>query len=304
MKLLEYDYLVLEDGTKYQLADGRSRFILSSQGFGMAPREINTQRGPYQHGESFVSRYLVPRTLQYTIRQNYPNRDYYNKGIDNLAYAVDNTITLVRVFPDGSKRAIDVQPLEGPTLDPSDGWDRFSIHDVLRFYAPDPTFYNPDKSRLVLAPGIGSLVFPATFTTIGREAPDYIDCRFYTGIAFYEVNLSGDAVSYGTWETYPIIYIAGSIENPEISDGNGHVIRLNCTIPLSVVVAIDLRYGYKTITAGDGTNYMQYLDSNSNLVEFKLLPRKNSILVSGTGLSSGTSVTVDWYDRYLSVGQC
>lgn len=314
--ILEYDYLLLNDGTRYTLKD-----VISAEGFGMAQREINTQRGPYQHGESFVSRYLIPRSLQYVIRVNFHSRDAYNKGVNTLVDAVNKTVTLVRVFPDASKRYIDVYPDEGPNLDSPGGWNRWSIQDTIRFLAPDPTFYNPVQQSLGLSSVSGQLEFTTTgtetpaaitdgnrsgmeFRTINRETATYIDQRFYIGLEFYPIAAAGTVVNNGTWETYPLITIRGPIEDPEIHNvTTGDVIKLSpVTLTYDQMILIDLKYGGKSVYYRDGTDAIALVTDDSDLGTFKLMPGSNYISVSGTG-GGPPIVALLWYERYLSVGE-
>jgi hypothetical protein len=111
----------------------------------------------------------------------------------------------------------------------------------------------------------------------------------------------------GTWINYPVLTAVGPLTNLTITDGLGHVISFDTTIPASTFVSIDLKYGAKTVTDQDGVNRFAWLDVNSDLTNWAIYPSpfvvggSNTISVSATGTNSSSSVTMNWTPRYIGV---
>jgi len=278
------------DGFKLLLSDKR-RWVLEEEGVGMSPLEYITERGPFQHGESYRDMFLRPRTIQYHIRSIHDSRiSTWSARSLLLEYLRPNRVpgvpgTLTYIRQDGSKRAIDVFVQEGPDfVKQNDRWDMHAIDTIVRFLALDPTYYDPQQKSIV-ATGSGSLTFPASFA-----------------ITFTTFGFSATITNNGTWLSYPYIVIKGPMSNTKIENlSTDESIEINYSILSGRYVYIDLSYGNKTVTLDDNTNLLYAVSSDSDLATFHLQPGTNIIEISGSGQDSNTQVIIYWYERYIGI---
>lgn len=301
MQVTERLVYIDPEGVKYPLHTPPSRVVLAEEGYGLPPIDYITQRGPLQHGVSVLDAFLQPRSIQVTIRQNFKDRAAYWNGRNSLLDAIrfnkSHTLEpghLLKYMSNGEKRQIDVLIASGPGFSPKrGGWDENAFTEVLRFTANNPVWYDPTlRSTTFSVANSGSqLSFPATFP---------IEFNAFGGT----VNISYD----GTWLEYPTILITGPITSPVIENvTTGESIELDTTIAAGRVVTVDLTYGSKTVTFDDGTNYIGYVSSDSDLDSFHLEPAPdapggvNEIRVGGSATSSATAVEIQWYRRFIGV---
>lgn len=115
-------------------------------------------------------------------------------------------------------------------------------------------------------------------------------------------------VAYGgDLPEYPVLELRGPVSNPTISNAStGAVLDFGTiNIPSGTVYTIDLRPGYKTITAG-GIDKRGELTSASDLETFHLAPEPvvtggtNVLFLGGTGHTSTTRLVATYYNRYMS----
>lgn len=302
----EFDYLITPDGLQYQFHDGTGYFLLANgqEGLGHAPYHRIEQRGPYQHGTSVIDYRLDPRTLTFMHWVNGCDRDeYWDIRSDIINYTRINRqaansflpFKLAKVLPDESIRYLDVypEPFQFSALDRS-RWNMYNVDGAIRFYAGDPTLYNPTATVLTVEILVcDDLIFPFQFP--------FIFCG--GGIA------QTDTITYtGTWLAYPTIRITGPAENAIIVNvTTSKRIAFTRTIPDGTTITIDLRYGYKTVTSDNGENWIGYLTTDSDLTGFYLAPDPeapggvNVISASALGVANRTRLEMEFYTRYVGI---
>lgn len=297
------------DGEVYRF-DTETKFLMSETGLGMPPIEYITQKGPFQHGETYYDYRLQPRTIQIVHRRNACSRiEWWNNraNILNLLRPNRQTVgdfslgTLRKVLTDGSVRSIDVIIQEGPAFRARDNdvWDEWGIMETLRFIAPDPTFYDPtlNTESWTLNPDtVDQLEFPFTFDG--------------TDMAFRQYVINDDhVVTYtGTWMSYPTIEITGPIIEPKITnESTGEVIYLNYDVESGEVVTITLEFGNKSVSSDVRGNIIGTVDSISDLATFHIAPDPevadgiNTLNVTGGGADGTTEVDIKYYTRYIGI---
>lgn len=285
------------DGVEFILHTPPRRNVLSVEGTGMSPLEYITSRGALQHGETIHDVFLRPRIIQMLIRHNHCDRLNYWDGRANLLNyirpnrASASNLGKLRYFMlDGTNRDIDVTILEGPKFEPSviGRWDELAFQEVLRWLAPNPTWYDPSEQTTTFL-GTQQLIFPITFPIVFGW--------------FGQANL----VYSGTWLEYPIIEIIGPITNPGIvNQTTDQLLALNYDVAAGESVTFDLRYGVKTVTNNSGVNLIGYLTTNSDM-SFHLAPADeapggvNVIVVSGQGSTSNATIIIRWFRRFIGI---
>lgn len=310
--ITEFDVYLTPDGLEYFLSSPDVRWSFGLTGSGMPPIEYVSQRGPYQHGETLLDYFLRPRTIQMIVRHNQSSRNsYWHQRLQLLDVLRPNRQLigalapgrLRKIFPDGRKLDLDVVIEQGPTFNPDQvgQWDAWSFQEVIRFKAHNPIFYNPTRhdTDLVNTETGVSLIFPLNDPTL--DAKNTFDG--IAGIVFDEAsgNNTETTIDYeGTWEEYPTIILTGPITNPVITNTTtGDKLALTYVLQAGAVITINLSYGQKTITLDDGTNLIGFLTTDSDLATFRLIPGENVITVIGSGITSGTTLQLQYYDRYI-----
>lgn len=292
MKRIEQDIFITADGVSYPL-NGSNAAVVAEEGHGMADLDIVTQRATFQHGETYRDYFLKPRTVQYVIRRNFCSRDEYWAGRDRALdvfrpnrYTTPALAVLRKIRSDGQKRDLNVVVIESPKFNQVEhrGWEEWSYHETMRFFAPDPTYFDPAQQHVTLTLDADELVFPITFPiTFG---PTYSDTIVYTG----------------TWISYPNIVITGPIVNPGIiNNTTGYYISINYNLPAGQSIVITLTSTRKVVQLNDGTDLIGYVTTGSNLAYFGLIPGNNSVTIQGTGYTAATKFDVYYYRRFIGL---
>jgi hypothetical protein len=296
-RLIEFDYLVTPDGLEYPFNTVMTRFLLTEiSPLGLPGVDIETQRSPFQHGETALTYALQPRVLTmvhrregcgrqaaWDIRQDMINHIRPNRQTTWGAY---EPCQLIKVLPDNTRWALDVYWSGGLGFRARNEWDEWAAQDSIRFTAFDPTWYDPTGTTLTLAVAVAGseLSFPISFDGVA-------------GIIFQAEDTIDDSatINYtGTWRSFPVIEIDGPITNPQIENSDtGELLRLLYEVSLGETVTIDCRTGQKTVENDSGTNLIGTLDDESDLGTFHLAPDPespngvNSIAVFGLNAASG-----------------
>lgn len=305
MKKQEFDIYITPDGDEFLLNNWKGTWILGGDGYGMPPIDYKTVHGPFQHGNTPIDFFLLPRIIQFTWRLQDCGRDEYwtlrNTVMDALRpnrQLLDTftTGTLRKVLPDGRMRDISVFLESGPTFPfANDQWDEWGSVNTLRFIAHDPTFFDPTDVDVSFTLGaIANLVFPITFPI-----------EFGSSI----INNTQTITYTGTWLSYPVITISGPMSGLVITnETTDETIEMEYDIPAGRTVTIDLAYGVKTVEDDLGTNLIGTLTSDSDLSTFHIAPDPeapggaNTIRVSGSSGTAGqTEVNINYYTRYIGI---
>ena len=263
----------------------RTRAIISIEGTGMPEMDLVTSRGPVQHGVSLEDWYLKERTIQIVMRHQYSCKQEYWAGRTALLQALLPSTTLATLrarLPNGDRRDIKVIVAQGPVFEPSSGWDEWGFTTVVRFLAPDPTFYDPNATSQSWAPAAALGTFPMTFP-----------------VAFVGFTGSNVIVYGGSWPTYPTITITGPVQSPIITNvTTGQAIWFDYLVAVGETVVIDLVE--KTAVSSVAGNLLGSVFGD--FATFQLALGSNTFTVYGSGVSAATIITMSWYNRYVGLG--
>ncbi len=263
---------------------------LGDQGFGMAPIQRITQRGPLQQGDTDVGYRLNPRVIQLPLLVEAMTMDAgytARKGLVKI-FTPANGAGILRVTTDLYDRAILVVPMGGLDYnqDPGQG---YHIRTVVQLRAADPTWYDPTIVNAAQTPTITGTPTPVPLTIPWTAGSSSINSTL-------NFTYDGDFISY------PIISVTGPITDLLITHTTtGYIIGVTGTIVVGDTWTFDLRYGQKTVTDQAGVNQIANLTSGSALADFAIILGTNTITVSGTTTTSASTVNVTYYTRYTGV---
>ncbi len=307
---------ITPDGIEYPLVTPHvtGRFVMSFSGFGTAPIQYISQRGPNQDGESVRDFNLTPRVVQLLERQQFKGRgawwdgraDILNDLRPNRQLTATAVVTgaLRIVTANGDVRDLNVFIQDGPRFEARnvDEWDEWAFEEVLRFIAHDPLWFNPTRVDLTLAFVLdANLVFPITFPI-----------QFGGGLIDVSTNLD----YIGTWASLPTIVITGPIDGFTLDNvTTGETLALLQNIGPARTVTIDLAFGQKTIIDDLGNNLLGSLSTGSDLGTFHIAPTpeapqvvgqprptaRNVIRLRGSNPTGSTSVQVRFFTRYFGI---
>lgn len=325
-KYIEFAEYITPDGIHYRFHNAVDRFLLSTEGEGMPPIDYVTQVGPGQHGETVVSYTLAPRIIQYSISKRSSDRTAYwssrTQLIDMLRpnrQAIGQFLPghLRRYLPGGKIRDIDVFIEQGPLFPARslDTWKEVTIEEVLRFRAPDPTFYDPTEICIQFTLGVqDELIFYNPVT-----GPTYRSIEFYNpvtgptsqGLLFAAGVLSASAtvVYDGDWPTFPSFEIVGPINGFTITnETTGEGIVVNYLVAVGETITISLAYGNKQVVSSLNGNIIGTVSTPTSLATFHLEPNPgaaggvNVISVAGPGVDPNvTVVNMTYHNRYIAL---
>lgn len=289
------------DGVEYPLEVKRKRFVLSAEGEGLPPINYNTQRGPFQDGETMHNFFAQPRLVQLTIRHVLETRGEYWNERNSLMYALNplkQTLAydrlhgvLRKVLPGGAKRDLSCLIAQGPNFNPRSltQWDEYAYQEVLRFIAHDPIYYDPNEITVTFLDSQGTdITFPITFP-----------------IQFSDISETNSINYQGSWREYPRIVFTGPMSVGRVYNETTDE-QIVITYPLAAgdTITVDLRYGYKTVRLANGTSVLGYITADSDLGSFHLTTANggvNSVVGSAYGSTGATRIALKYNTRYLGI---
>lgn len=283
---------IVRGSSTLDISDLTNYVVRSTDGFGMPPAHLISERGPLQHGESDRGYRLDPRLIQIVLdlRANDWAGHYARRS--ELLYYLSPTAAIVlrHTLPDGTVREIGGRCVEGPTYASNDRRLYRYQRAGIRIKCGDPAWYDPDRKSLRVVGGTGGA---------GFALPMPVPWLFGGVSVDTTVNLDYD----GTWIEYPEIVITGPVGNAKIEHlETGDVLDFTgTTIAAGDHYTIDLRYGYKTVVDSSGANKVADLTPESDLATWHLQAGANTIRFTGASADTTTSILLRWYNRYLGV---
>jgi hypothetical protein len=282
-------------GESISMADdvlSRPYVLHSIDGTGGAPVTAQTQRAPYQDGQTLVDTLLEPRPIPIVlgIRSDNEHEIYQRRRELLRVFNPKNGEGILRFQHPGGSYDIPAVAEMPPTF--PDGWgNRVPGLQVasIELLCPDPLWRDTVAtvgSMILWAGGLefGTLEFPVEFGTSGSQ---------YT------------AANTGDVPTPVQITIAGPCVNPIIDNlTTGKTLAIVQSVLSGESIEIDTAFGQKRVEHIDGsgtrTNVMHWLTDASEL--WDLAVGDNALEYSETSGAGGAgAVTVSWYNKYTGV---
>lgn len=294
---------IKSDGTIYQLHSPPTRAVRSMTGWGKPPEQWHEMSGPFQHGSTYVSYRLQPRTVALELLHQYCSRSELYAGRSTLL----DQMGIMNASPNAPVpgvlrwryiqndlyvvRDLDVYTARGLGFQPLDGWRSWAVQEGMEFIAPNPVIYEPVDRTLTINSFTSGLVLPVVF-------PFVLGAMVGTGSITYT----------GTWESYPIITITGPAVGVYVENSTtGRIIRLDYTVSAGETVTITLEYNRKTCVNQLGTNLLQYISDDSDMGDFAIQHDNivtggiNNFTVYTIGATASTSIVLTYKNRYYGI---
>lgn len=275
------------------ISDMVSYGLVEFDGFGMPIVRRLTQRGPLQNGDTDVGYRLDPRVVRLLVMA-YAGDDAAiiaaRAALIGLLKPGSDVIS-IRWTYNGVSKQIDTHYAGGMTL-PSIEWKLQHHRMGFELRAADPTWYDPEGTTIGFAQTGGGTGMPIPFVfpmTLGASNLD--------------VTQAIDLSHANSWDTYPAIIISGPITNLVITNlvTGDKLDFAGLTIGTGTTYTIDLRYGYKTVVDQLGANQISKLSADSDLATWVLFAGENSVRVTGTSITSATSIVFQFNERFIGV---
>lgn len=280
----ENQYLIAADGTIYPLRD----LGVSVVGMSDIPAEYQTQQGYKQHGVTVQDWRLQARTLSFAFEVYARTRpDFWaaRTGLIDALRPNKGLVTYRQIRSDGRRR--DINGWLQPGLNLAESSDGLSFDAGFSLLCPEPSFYDPAAQTTTLAAqSLSAFVVPFAVP----------DDMWLGGTTQLYVTLNPG----GTWRAYPIFTITGPFARLILSnETTGATFTLGTALAAGETLTVDLTPGAQTIERNGATSLDEMDDGN--LVDWYLESGDNTLHGSGTGLSSATTITVQWFPRYIAL---
>ena len=253
---------------------------------------ITTAKAPGQHGITPIDDLFGERKVSFDIIIQSTSLENQQALVAQLATALNPTAgigTLRRVNEDGTEYDLYCKP-DLPTISTDGTLD--AVQASLSFVAQDPFLYS----------GSAQIVF------IDATPEEFFPFEFPFSLA--SGTSTATATNNGQIETPAIITIWGPITNPVIVvtrtiAGATDTATLSLTKALVAGDSIVINTDTDIMTCmlypvtGGSSNAMAYVDVGSDF--FSLYPGSNSIHLTSTTSASGSSLTVQWSDKYIGI---
>ena len=276
-------------------SDSATYRLLKYGGFAAATVTHLTTQAPYQDGATLAATHFELREVSLDVRIAAADLTALQAAVRALAAAFNPLLgpgALIFTKEDGNQYVLWCLGNNTPTLLPSRQTPT-TQYCTIDLIAHDPFWYTyPSKIKYF---GMDSLTFPFSFDF---SLPAITPTQTLTNL--------GD-VAAGVR-----IVVSGEITNPSISrswtDAFGNVTTETMAFTLAMtageVLTITTGMGKKTITLkhDDGSydsNPFQYLDADS--VFWELVPGDNTVDVTSSAISPGTTISVEYSDKFVGV---
>lgn len=277
----------------FDATSGLTMYYLGDAGHGLTPFHLLTQRGAYQQGETTVDYRKDPRviTLPLLIRAETLETQAHVRDTLIRMFKPSNVPGTLTIVNGAYTRAITVRTVGGLQYENPEGAG-YDVKTVVQLRADDPTWCDPTPVTFIATPTVAGtptvvpFVVPFTFGTSTISTTSLIT---YNGSA----------------ETYPIITAVGPITGLTITNNTtGDIIAFTGSIAAGRTYTINLQYGYKTVIDDLGANRYGEVTAASTLATWNISADPeapggvNTITIAGTGATSTSAVTLQYYTRY------
>jgi len=280
-----------ERGESVELSSENFR-LRELNGIGGADTDIQTQKGAYQDGETYIDTLLEMREISLELAMVAKN----NEEIYDLRQKLVRTFNPklkgeLKYKYHGNERVVDVVPDSSPEF-PSTSAPTYQSASIT-LLCPSPFWEDVMPGGEVLGFVSGGLTFPLKLNPVAPEHTIFARRGFEAGL-----NNQGDVPT-------PVkITFFGEAENPKIKNNTtGEFIKINQTIGENEKLHINTAFGQKRAEIedenGEITNAFHYLDLESTFWGLKV--GSNDVDFESDISKDKASVEISFRNRYVGI---
>lgn len=270
-----------ELGQSIKFSDRPPYVLTKIEGLGDLDADIQTQKAPYQDGETHIDTLFEPRYINMEISIVGENVDDLRRQLSKVMNPKVNGV--LRYEEETIVKEIECINEHVPKYPTKNKFHHVAIVDLI---APNPYWRDPQTVSRALRAYEGKFKLPTTFPI--------------------EFGISGDTTilwNEGDADAPVTIDIQGPVTNPQvINKTTGQYIRVNRSLSADEVLHIDTGRPRRVEIYRDGDtieNAMGYLDHNSDFWE--LVVGANEIQYIADAGNADAIVAVAWQNRYVGV---
>lgn len=273
-------------GFSVELGD-ESPFILTKiEGLGAVNVDIQTQKSPFQDGETYIDNTLEPRSLSIEIMVLAEDKEEMMKNRRKLLQVFNPKLgpgKLIYEFGNNRKEIEAISEIAPVFPDAGDFKDTMQLG-LIQLYCPNPFWLDIVETKEEIVTWIGGISFPLKLPTKFSTAGSRI------------INVVND----GDVETPVKIEIYGPATNPKITlQETGEFIRIKDTLTADDIVTITTEFGNKRVEK-NGQNAFHILDLPDSTF-FNLQVGDNVIEFTTEDVSNNANAIISYRNRYLGV---
>ncbi|MGI5900791.1 MAG: phage tail family protein [Christensenellales bacterium] len=271
-------------GQSVEFTNDAPLFMKTYHGTGGSPVDIQTQKSPYQDGETLIDTTLEMRDIQLVVAILGTSTAEVMQHRRRLSQVLNPKLGRgkLRFESETGAHEIDVQPNGAPAFPGGKARGALYQECLIELLAPSPFWLDPYFESRELSYLMGGIQFrlklPTMFSYWGFERRVINDGDVPTPV---EIEFKGPAV------------------NPTVSnETTGELIKVNRELQEDEVLNISTAFGQKYVCI-NGDNAFHYIDLSS--VFWQLVPGENLLSYTSNNDSIKTQVTVKWKNRYVGI---
>lgn len=264
----------------------RPPFVLSKiEGLGDVDADVQTQKSPYQDGETHIDTLLEPRYIKMEISIVGKNIEEYRRQLSKI---MNPKLDGILIYEDGSFirkiACVNEHVPKYPTKSHS-----FHLA-ILDLKCPNPYWQSPNITEEPMAAFVELFEFPSDYWEVGED-----------GDIYFEMGTEGHTRTFMNNGDGPVpikITIKGPTTNPTLTNlTTGELIKINRNLGADDVLEISTEDGNKYILL-NGEEAFQ-IDLSSTF--WKLQVGENEIQFTADAGQEDATLEITWQEQFVGV---
>lgn len=265
----------------------RPPFILSKfEGLGDVDADVQTQKSPYQDGETHVDTVLEPRYIKMEISVVGKEIDEYRRQLSKVMNPKFNGV--LRYEDESVVREIECVNEHVPRFPEK---TQSSHKAIVGLKAPNPYWQSTTITEEPMAAFVELFEFPSDYWEVGDD-----------GNLYFEMGTEGHTRTFynnGDSEVPIKITIKGPTLNPILTNvTTGELIKINRELSSEDVLEISTEDGNKHVLL-NGENVFNWIDLSSTF--WKLAVGENEIEYTADAGQESATLDITWQEQFVGV---
>lgn len=289
---MEKAIFVNSRGQSVILGDNAPFILTKIEGTGAANVNIQTQKAPFQDGETYIDNMLEPRAVAIEIMILADNEKEMVENRRKILQAFNPKMgqgTLIYEYGEIKKEIKGISEL-APVFPDVDDFKDTMQPGLIQLYCPEPFWLDTFIESEEMADWVGGFGFILQLPTMFAGRSSRQNKVIHNG---------------GDVDTPIIFEFLGAATNPKIVNADtGEYIKINRTIGDNEKLIITTEFGNKKVilkntTTEEETNAFSWIDLGSTF--FQLKPGDNQLTYDADEGKENAKVWIRWRNRYVGV---